>query len=122
MNNNNSFYHKYVKPLVRHKVFALVLLLLGLWIVFSIWSVLVGNKFLAASTFRNILASIVLSSFLTIGAGCLLISGSIDLSQSAIGAFGGMVFATAIAETGWQLPWVVGIILALILCAAFGAI
>jgi ribose/xylose/arabinose/galactoside ABC-type transport system permease subunit len=122
MKNKDGFYTKYLKPLISHKVFILVCMLVGMWVVFSIWARLVGNNFLAASTFKNILASIVLSSYLTIGAGCLLISGNIDLSQSAIGAFGGMVLASAISETGWQLPWFVGIVIALALCAGFGAL
>jgi ribose/xylose/arabinose/galactoside ABC-type transport system permease subunit len=122
MSNKNGFYGRYVRPLISHKVFTLVCLLVGLWVAFSIWAHFVGNSFFAASTFKNILASIVLSSYLTIGAGCLLISGDIDLSQSAVGAFGGMVLASAISETGWGLPWYVGIILALLLCAGFGAL
>jgi ribose/xylose/arabinose/galactoside ABC-type transport system permease subunit len=122
MTNNNSFYGRYVKPLLAHKEFTLVCMLVGLWIAFSIWAPLVGNNFLAASTLKNILSSIVLSSYLTIGAGCLLISGDIDLSQSAVGAFGGMVLASAISETGWGLPWYAGIVIALILCAGFGAL
>ncbi|MDR0813422.1 MAG: ABC transporter permease [Oscillospiraceae bacterium] len=116
---NKSFYQRFVKPIVTHKVFTLVLLLAGLWIIFSVWAPLIGNKFFAMSTFRNILESIVLSSFLTIGAGCLLISGDIDLSQAAVGAFGGMVLASAMA--GWGLPWYLGVIIGLALCAVFGA-
>ena len=119
---DNSIYNKYIKRILAYKVFKLFCLLLGMWVIFSIWAKVVGNNFLAATTFKNILASIVLSSYLTIGAGCLLISGALDLSQAAIGAFGGMVLASAIAETGWRLPWYVGIIIALILCACFGAI
>ncbi|MDR2357368.1 MAG: ABC transporter permease [Oscillospiraceae bacterium] len=122
MSNKKDFYGRYVKPVVSHKVFTLVCLLVGLCIVFSVWASSVGNRFLAASTFKNILASIILSSFLTIGAGCLLISGNIDLSQSAVGAFGGMVLAAAISETGWGLPWYMGIVISLILCAGFGAL
>ncbi|MDR1821676.1 MAG: ABC transporter permease [Oscillospiraceae bacterium] len=117
---NKSFWQKYLKPLVSHKVFTLILLLLGLWIIFSIWANIVGNTFFSLPTMRNILASIVLSSFLTIGAGCLLISGALDLSQAAVGAFGGMVMASAIA--GWGLPWYLAILVALALCAVFGAI
>jgi ribose/xylose/arabinose/galactoside ABC-type transport system permease subunit len=70
------------------------------------------------TTYRNILDSLVLPSFLAIGAGCVLIGGNLDLSQAAIGAFGGMVVATAII--GWSLPWWVAIVLALLLCAFFG--
>ncbi len=89
-------------------------------LVFVVWSALTGKQFLKITTFKNILNSLVISSFLTIGAGCLLISGHIDLSQSAIGAFGGIILASAIK--GWGLPWYMGIVLGLLLCAAFGAI
>jgi ribose/xylose/arabinose/galactoside ABC-type transport system permease subunit len=119
--NKNGFPAKFIAPLVSHKVFKLILLLAGIWIVFSVWAALLGNKFFALSTLNNILESIVLSSFLTLGAGCLLISGDIDLSQAAVGAFGGMVLAAAISESGWGLPWWVGIIICLALCAVFGA-
>ncbi len=89
-------------------------------VIFTVWSAAKGGQFFKATTLRNILNSIVLSSFLTMGAGFLLISGSLDLSQAAIGAFGGMVLASSIAN--WGVPWYVGIILCLALCAVFGAI
>lgn len=117
---NKSFYQKYIRPVVTHKVFALVLLYAAMVLMFTIWSAAKGNVFLKYSTIRNILNSLVVSSFLTLGAGCLLISGNIDLSQAAIGAFGSMVLASAIK--GWGLPWYLGVILALLLCAAFGAL
>ncbi|MDR1589192.1 MAG: ABC transporter permease [Oscillospiraceae bacterium] len=115
-----SFYKAYIKPLLRHKVFSLFMLLVALVILFSLWSSAKGAQFFKASTLRNIFNSLVLSSFLTMGAGCLLISGNIDLSQASIGAFGSMVLAAAI--NGWGLPWFVGVILSLLLCALFGAL
>ena len=115
-----SFFEKKIKPLLQHKVFSLVLLYIGMVIIFTVWALINHTKFLTWPVFRNILNSLVVSSFLTMGAGCLLIAGHIDLSQAAIGAFGSMVLATAIK--GWALPWYVGIIIALILCAVFGAV
>ncbi|MDR1298947.1 MAG: hypothetical protein LBJ84_01680 [Oscillospiraceae bacterium] len=118
--SKDSFYGRNIRPLMRHKVFSLVLLLAALVILFSVWSVAQGGQFFKTSTFRNILNSLVLSSFLTIGAGCLLISGNIDLSQASIGAFGSMVLAAAIKN--WGLPWYAGVAICLLLCAFFGAV
>jgi ribose/xylose/arabinose/galactoside ABC-type transport system permease subunit len=117
-----DFYDKYLSPLLRHKVFSLALLLIAMVIMFTIWAELQGrgNHFFKATTLRNILNSLVVSSFLAIGAGSLLIAGHIDLSQSAVGAFGGIMLATAVAR--WNLPWFVGIIVSLLLCAIFGAL
>lgn len=111
---------KKIKALTQHKVFTLVCLYVALVIIFTIWAKLKGTSFLRLTVFRNILNSLVVTSFLTLGAGCLLIGGYMDLSQSAIGCFGSMVLATSIAS--WNLPWYVGIILALALCAVFGVI
>ena len=47
-------------------------------------------------------------------------AGHIDLSQSAIGALGGMVMAMAIFRLA--LPWWVAILLCLVVCAIFGGI
>ena len=115
-----SFFEKKIKPLLQHKVFSLVLLYLAMVVIFTVWALIRKTNFLTWPVFRNILNSLVVSSFLTMGAGCLLIAGHIDLSQAAIGAFGSMVLATAIK--GWGLPWFVGVILALCLCAVFGLI
>ena len=123
MKSEGSFFQRKIKPLLQHKVFSLILLYLAMVIIFTVWAALKNgqwNSFLRITIFRNILNSLVISSFLTIGAGCLLIAGHMDLSQAAIGAFGSMVLATAIKA--WGLPWFVGIILALLLCAVFGAV
>ena len=116
----NNFYNKRIRPLFEHKVFTLVVILIGLVILFTVWALIVGRNFFMAATFRNILNSIVLPSFLAIGAGCLLIGGHIDLSQASVGAFGGMVLATAVQS--WGLPWFAGILVCLMLCAVFGAL
>ena len=111
---------KKIKALTQHKVFTLICLYVVLVIIFTIWAALKGVSFLQIRVFRNILNSLVVTSFLTIGAGCLLIGGYMDLAQSAIGCFGSMVLATSIAS--WNMPWYLGILLALVLCAIFGAI
>ena len=114
----SGFYQTKIKPLLHHKVFTLVLLLCAMVIVFSVWSIAIGNNFFQASTLKNIMTSLVVTSFLTIGAGCLLLSGNIDLSMSAIGALGSMVLALSMKEL--NLPWWLSIIVALLICAAFG--
>lgn len=111
---------KKIKALTQHKVFTLICLYVVLVIIFTVWAALRGTTFLRITVFRNILNSLVVTSFLTIGAGCLLIGGYMDLAQSAIGCFGSMVLATSIAS--WNMPWYLGILLALVLCAIFGAI
>lgn len=118
--NKEKFPGRQVRRLRGSKIFQLALLFIILVIIFTVWSGLRGDRFLKISTFRNILNSLVVSSFLAIGAGCLMISGQIDLSQAAIGAFGGMVLAASISN--WGIPWFAAIILALLLCAVFGAI
>ena len=99
----SEFYQKRIKPIIQHKVFTLVLLYIAMVLIFTVWAAIRGTSFLRIAIFRNILNSLVVTSFLTMGAGCLLIAGHIDLSQSAIGAFGSMVLATAIKA--WGFPW-----------------
>ena len=112
------------KARLRHvfgsKVFMLIILLIILVLLFSIWSHAKGGRFFQGSTLTNVLDAIILSTFMAIGAGCLLITGNIDLSSAAVGAFGGMIIATAISN--WGLPTVVGIIIALVFCALLGAV
>ena len=113
--NQNKF-----KSLFQNKVVTLICFWLAMVILFSIWAGFRNTSFLKLSVFKNILNSLVVPGFLTVGAGCLLIAGHLDLSQAAIGAFGSMVLATAIKA--WGLPWYVAIILCLLLCAVFGLI
>lgn len=115
-----SVYKKYIAPVLHNKIFSLILIFIAMVIVFTIWSSLRGTSFLRFAVFRNILNSLVVTSFLAIGAGFLLVGGQIDLSQAAVGAFGGIVLAAAIGR--WGLPWYVAVIISLALCACLGAI
>ncbi|MBE6998331.1 MAG: ABC transporter permease [Ruminococcaceae bacterium] len=108
------------KALTQKKIFSLICMYIVMVIIFTVWAELKHTHFLTVPVFKNILNSLVVTSFLTLGAGCLLIGGYLDLAQSAIGCFGSMVLATAIAA--WHFPWYVAIIVALALCAVFGAI
>ena len=115
-----SFFKKRIRPLFQHKVFSLVVLLVAMIVLFSLWSSAKGGKFFQGSTLTNVFDSIVLASFLAIGAGCLLISGNLDLSIAAVGALGGMILATGIER--WGLPTAVSIIISFIFCGLMGAI
>lgn len=119
MKKDTSFKGK-LKALTQKKIFTLICLYIVMVIIFSVWAELRHTHFLTVPVFKNILNSLVVTSFLTLGAGCLLIGGYLDLAQSAIGAFGSMVMAAAIA--GWGFPWYIAIIVALLLCAVFGVI
>ena len=89
-------------------------------VVFTVWSLVIGNKFFQINTLVTILSSIVVTSFLAVGAAFLMVSGNIDLSASSIGAFGGMLTAAAIFY--WHFPWWISIPIALICCGAFGMV
>lgn len=108
------------KKFTRASCFPLIILYIIMLIIFTVWSKLVGTNFFKASTFKNILESIVITSFLAIGSGCLLIGGNLDLSQASVGAFAGAVIASMIYY--WKIAWPIAAISALILCAVFGAI
>ena len=108
-----------IKAVTGSKVFVLIIILAVLIILFSVWSPHVGMKFLVPSTIRNILHSVVTTSFLTIGAGCLLISGNVDLAMSAIGCLGGQIIGNMIAKGA---PWYLAILCGFIVCAIFGCI
>lgn len=114
-----SFAKKRLLPLVKHKAFTLICFLLALVILFTVWSTLAGKKFFAPSTFKNIFQSLIVTSFLTIGAGCLLIGGNLDLSMSTIGCFGGIAVATLAKN---NVPGILCIIIGLLICAVFGLI
>ena len=122
-----------LKALTQKKIFSLICLLLVMCVIFTVWAAirdsrsaggfgnaLLKSSFLNSKVFLNILNSLVVTSFLTMGAGCLLIGGYLDLSLSSIGCFGGMVLAVAV--NGWHMSWWLSIILVLILCAILGLI
>jgi len=111
---------KFGKKVLKHKVISLLLLLCIMIAIFSFWSASVGNRFFHITTLRNTMNSLVLPAFLTIGTGCLLLSGNLDLSMSSIGAFGGVVIALSLKVLEYPL-WI-SIILTLLSCAVFGVL
>ena len=86
----------FIKRLTQKKTFTLIIMYIVMVIIFSVWSFIRGSNFLTVANLKNILNSLVVTSFLTLGAGCLLIGGYLDLAQSSIGCFGSMFMATAI--------------------------
>ena len=96
-----------VKRALHSKIFSLLVLLAALLLVFSIAS---GGAVLRSRNIRNILQSLTIVSFLTVGAGMLMISGYIDLSLGSIGTMCA-VLAAELLRTG--KPWFVALIVAL---------
>ena len=108
------------KEFTRTKIFTLIALEVLLIIIFSIWAKAVGNDFLSFKTLITILDSMTLSSFLAIGAGCLLLAGHLDLSQASVGAFAGVMLAAGVKF--WHMPLGAIILLSVAVAAGFGLI
>jgi ribose/xylose/arabinose/galactoside ABC-type transport system permease subunit len=109
-----------LKGFVKTKMFSLLVLEAGMIVVFSVWTKLIGNNFLSFNTFVTILDSLVLSSFLAIGAGCLMLAGHLDLSQAAVGAFAGVMLGVLIKN--FALPLGPALLLTVLVAAGFGFI
>jgi ribose/xylose/arabinose/galactoside ABC-type transport system permease subunit len=105
---------------LKSKIFTLLVLEAALIIVFGIWSRAVGNNFMSYKTLVTILDSLTLSSFLAIGAGCLLLAGHLDLSQAAVGAFAGVMIGILIKNYG--MPLGPAMLLTILIAAGFGFI
>lgn len=106
------------KKIIRSQAFTLVIMLVILILIFSIVAILNGGTFFNTSTFISILQDLAVPAFLAIGAACLIVSGSIDLSQAAVGALSGVIVAISISW--WGFPWYAAVLLALAASAAVG--
>ena len=106
-----------MKKILKSKNFTLILILIVLIVVFSFWSSRLGKNFFATSTIKNVLQAIIVTGFLTIGAGCLLISGNMDIAMSTIGCFGLTVIGNACAK---NIPGPVALIMMFVMCGLFG--
>ena len=119
---------KGLKGFIKSKLFMLLVLLLGVFVVFSVWASLMGTSFITWDNLLGIADSMIVTSFLAVGAGCLMVSGKIDLSSARSGMFAGILLAASIKY--WKIPVALGlvpgtlimIIAALICCAVFGVI
>ncbi len=110
----------FLKRAIRSKAFTLIILLAVLIVLFTILAALNDATFFSGKTFISILQDLAVPAFLAIGAGCLIVSGAIDLSQSSVGAMAGVIVAIGISW--WNLPWFVALLVALVASAAIGLI
>jgi len=102
---------------LKSKLFTLLAIALALVAFFSIWG---GTQFFNLDTFIGIGDMLILSSFLAIGAGFLMVSGSVDLAASTIGRLAAYVAAASMLY--WGFHPVIAIIVGLIGGIVFGAI
>lgn len=105
-----------LKEITGTKLFTLSLLLV---IIIVVLEIVTQGMLLKLKNIRNILQSTTVVSFLTIGAGLLLISGNTDLSLGGVGTLGPMITALLLVRN-W--PWYAALLVALICCACCGAI
>lgn len=92
---------------------------IGLIIIFIIMSVATPN-FLTVNNLMNVARQISINAILAVGMTFIIITGGIDLSVGAVIALVGTFWATTVVN--YNLPIVVGIILALIIGGALGAL
>jgi ribose transport system permease protein len=109
-----------VKRAVRSKPFTLIILLAAMIVLFTVLAALNDAKFFTSKTFIGIINDLAVPGFLAIGAGCLIVSGSIDLSQASVGALAGVVVAVGISW--WHIPWYAAMLLALVISGILGLI
>ena len=108
-----------LKRMFNTKIITLFALLVVIIAFFGIMAKVTGNgSFFMLTNIRNILNSMVIVALLTIGAGCLIISGNIDLSAGYVGTLSGMMFAYFFTNAG--IPWPLALIFAIIIGMAFG--
>jgi ribose transport system permease protein len=87
---------------------------------FAFFSAMSGATFLTMVNLKNILNSMVVTAMLTVGAGCILISGHIDFSAGYVGTMTGVILATFVTNLGWPLYYALPI--ALVAAAAIGVL
>ena len=106
------------KKIIRSKAFPLIILLAFLIVLFTIVAIIKDARFFTKTTFFKILEDLAIPGFMTIGAGCLIVSGGIDLSQATVGGLAAVV--VAVGSAWWGFPWYVCAILAIAITAVFG--
>ena len=111
------------KRAMRTKAFSLFVLLIVIAGVFSILSPMANDgfqAFLRDRTFWRILQDLAVPGFLTIGVGCLIVSGNIDLSAATVGTMAGLICAVLMAWHG--VAWYICLIIAMVASAMVGTI
>lgn len=88
--------------------------------IFTIWSAIQGKMFLSLDTLASVGDQMIVTSFLAVGAGMLLVSGHLDFSSSSIGAFSCVLMAVCLKYA--NLPTGAAIVIALAGGTAFGVI
>lgn len=99
-----------LKKITGSKVVQLLAIWVVLYAIFTIVTSIQGTtvKFLSTKNFFEIVDLMILSSFLAVGSGFLLVSGNMDLSAAAIGAFANVLFAALLDFYDWAvLPAIV---------------
>jgi len=87
-------------------------------LVLVVFNILSGGVFLRISNIRTILNLMSVTGFLTLGVGCLIVSGKIDLSTGATGTLCGILMAIFL-QAG--LPWPVSVVICLVVGMLVGA-
>ncbi|MDR1299620.1 MAG: ABC transporter permease, partial [Oscillospiraceae bacterium] len=107
---------KGLKKIFNQKIITLLILLVSIAVVFTVLSK--NGSYIKLVNIRNILNLMVITSLLTLGVGCLMISGNIDLSTGANGTLCGVLFAMFLRG---GMPWFIAIIGTVAIGAAIGA-
>jgi len=113
--SNTTGFQKFIKS----KLFFLLVLWVGLIILFTVWAGILGDTFLSPMVFVEIGDLLILTSFLAVGSGFLMVSGNMDLSASAIGAFSGIVLSAAMKY--WGINPILAVVIAVLASTALGA-
>ena len=100
------------KKAIRSKAFPLLGLLVVLIVVFAILSPLRNEgfqSFFRLVTLWRILQNIAVPGFLTLGVGCLLVSGEFDFSGASVGSLCGIIMAVGVSRWGIHWGWTIAI-------------
>lgn len=92
-------------------IFVLIIVVVG--------ATLLNSNYLSGDNIKTILFSCALSGTISVGVGCLLISGNNDLSCAAVGCFAGLLMSVIMRDT--SLGWAPSLIICIIFGAAAGA-
>jgi len=110
-----------LKRIFTTKIITLLILLVVMVTFFSITISATGRgSYFNPINIRTILNAMVIVTLLTAGAGCLIISGKIDLSAGYVGTLCGIVLAYMMTNLG--VPWPIALIAAICLGIVFGLV
>lgn len=88
---------------INARLLSMLLLMAAILVLFTVWTALRGRQFLTLNTIISIGDLMIVTSFLAVGAGMLLVSGNLDFSASAIGAFSCVLFAVCLKYLGMPI-------------------